>query len=323
MYQEIAAMLPKGLRKRYVQLMKYGDIEKPERMIGLALVMGVVLASAVAVILGVFFSIVLDFFRELLLIGALYLFFEIIIYMRFVLRADGKGKAVESILPDALLLMSMNIRSGMTTDRALIMSALPEFGPLQKELNIAGKQMLAGREIGEALIDTTTRIKSKLLDRTIRLVVEGVESGGELSDLLLQTAEDIQSTRLVQNEVRANVLMYAIFIFFAAGIGAPLLFGVSTYLVSALSQQFSAIQTGSVQSLIGQGAVRVSPGFLVFFAVTSLILTSLFGGLMMGIIKGGSEKDGVKLIPLLLVISLSVFFIVRLIVSNILPSAGL
>jgi flagellar protein FlaJ len=322
MYPEIAKILPKGMRKKYIVLMGYADVQNPERTIGFMLAMGIVLAAVMAIIIGLIFSLTLGMF--LLVIAALYTFFEIIFYAVFTLRADGKGRAVEGVLPDALLLMSMNIRSGMTTDRALIMSALTEFGPLEKELNRAGKQLLAGKEIRDALLDITTRIKSKQLDRTIRLIIEGVESGGELSNLLMQTAEDIQNTKLIQNEVRANVLMYIIFIFFAAGIGAPLLFGVSTYLVGALSTQFSTFQTGQVAGLSAFGGggvggpINISPSFLTLFALASLTMTSFFGGLMMGVVKGGSEKEGLKMIPVLLVVSLSVFFIVRTIVAGIL-----
>jgi archaellum biogenesis protein FlaJ (TadC family) len=118
--------------------------------------------------------------------------------------------------------------------------------------------------------------------------------------------------------------MYIIFIFFAAGIGAPLLFGVSTYLVGALSTQFSTFQTGQVAGLSAFGGggvggpINISPSFLTLFALASLTMTSFFGGLMMGVVKGGSEKEGLKMIPVLLVVSLSVFFIVRTIVAGIL-----
>ena len=145
MYQEISNILPKRLRKKYIEVMKYADVQHPERKIGFVLVLGVVLASVITVLAGIVLSFVLSFFYELLFIGILFLVFEIVFYMIFVLKADGKGKSVETILPDALLLMAMNIKSGMTTDRALMMSALTEFGPLQKELNAAGKQILAGK----------------------------------------------------------------------------------------------------------------------------------------------------------------------------------
>jgi flagellar protein FlaJ len=213
----------------------------------------------------------------------------------------------------------MNIKSGMTTDRAFILSARPEFGPLQRELSRAGKEILAGNEIRYALLGMTTRIKSQLFERTIRLILEGIESGGELSSLLQQTAEDIQTTRLVTNEVRSNVLMYAIFIFFAVGFGAPLLFGISTYLVSQISTQFSTFQVVGPTGEAAAAGLKIAPGFLVTFALVALTVSSFFGGLIIGIVKGGSERNGFKFIPLLIVVSFVVFFIVRTTVSTIFP----
>jgi len=211
----------------------------------------------------------------------------------------------------------MNIKSGMTTDRALIMTARPEFGPLKKELANAGKEILAGKPIKHALLGITYHIKSKVLDRTIHLIIEGIESGGELSNLLQQTAEEIQSTKLIQDEIRANVLMYSIFIFFAAGIGAPLLFGISTHLVGTIGQQFSTFQIAGLEQQPITTSIQIKPEFLVTFALLSLTITSLFGGLIIGIVKGGNEKMGVKFIPVLLIISLFVFFAVRAVLGSI------
>ncbi len=317
-YKHMGKILPGRIRKGYGNLLKYCDIAvDPDKFIGFVLLFGLGVAFAIAINLMIIFSLTFDTFLFTFIFS--YIIFELIVYMWLVLRADAKGKFVENILPDVLLLMSMNIRSGMTTDRALIMTARPEFGPLEKELNRAGKQILAGKEIKYALLEMAYRIKSKQLERTIRLIIEGIESGGELSSLLRQTAEELQSTRLVQNEVHASVLMYAIFIFFAAGIGAPLLFGISTYLVGTIGQQFSTFTITGLSQQPVMGKIEISPEFLTTFALLSLTITSFFGGLIIGIVKSGYEKAGVKLIPILLVISFFVFFAVRIVISNIFP----
>ncbi len=277
-----------------------------------------VLASLIAVGIAWF---MLDLRYIFLLTGflALTVFSQIVAYLWLTIRAESKARFVEEVLPDALLLMAMNIKSGMTTDRALIIAARPEFGPLEKELTRAGKQLLGGKEIKYALSGIAVHIKSKLLDRTIRLVIEGIESGGELSSLLEQTAEDIQNTRLVTNEVRSNMMMYCIFIFFSVAIGAPLLFGISTYLVGSVGGQIAAFQSAEVlgQSSIGvSGGIGVTPQFLTMFALISLTITSLFGGMIIGIVRSGSERNGLKMIPVLLIISYAVFFVVRMVVSS-------
>ena len=111
--------------------------------------------------------------------------------------------------------MASNLKSGLTVDRALLMSARPEFGPFEEELNIVGKEITIGKELDVALTNMTKRIKSDKLEKTIALIVSGLRSGGRLSSLLEQTAENLRRQKLVEDKVRSNVLMYLIFIFVA------------------------------------------------------------------------------------------------------------
>jgi len=320
MYYALSKFYFPLLKNRLKKLMRFCDIEKDEdRSVGKS-VLGALLFT---IVFTTFLSVLVRPAINTLIILVVVLFFvgQMVAYAWFLLRADAKARFVDDILPDVLLLMAMNIKSGMTTDRALIMAARPEFGPLEKALGRAGRQILAGKEIKYALLDISSKIKSTLLDRTIRLVIEGIESGGEISSLLEQTAEDIQSTKLVQNEVRGNLLMYAIFIFFAVGFGAPMLFGISTYLVSSIGTQFSAFDISSGGGQTAK-AIQVSPEFLVMFAMIALAITSFFGSLIIGVVKGGSEKSGLKLVPILITMSYIVFFSVRLGVSSIFPAIG-
>jgi archaeal flagellar protein FlaJ len=318
MFRYLSKLFPGRVRKSYKNLLRYCDIDVDhEKFVGILVFIGLVVAAVVSINLVLIFSFVpINWFAIVFVLS--YLLSHVIAYTMLVLKADGKGRFVENILPDALLLMAMNIKSGMTTDRALILAARPEFGPLEKELNRAGKQVLAGKPIKYALTEIPYRIRSNTLDRTMRLIIEGIESGGELSNLLQQTSEEIQSTKIVQNEVKANILMYAIFIFFAVAVGAPLLFGVSTYLVGNIGHQSMVWQS------VGGGSdtptFQISADFLVMFAVLALGITSFFGGLIIGIVKNGDEKSGLKTVPILALISLAVFFIVRIMVSSMLPS---
>jgi archaeal flagellar protein FlaJ len=318
MLTNAAKIYPAPIRKKYRNLMKYCDIDiNHEKFIGTGIVAGLILSLIISTSLKLFTVITLNTF--IIIFFAIFFLVQLILYIWLVLRADAKGRFIEEILPDALLLMSMNIKSGMTTDRALIIAARPEFGPLEKALAHAGKEVLAGKEISDALLDLTSTIKSGLFERTVRLIIEGIKSGGELSSLLQQTAEDIQNTKLVQKEVRSNLLMYAIFIFFAVGFGAPMLFSISTYLVATVGTQMSTFQAGDAGGAAAQ-TLKVTPAFLTMFALIALVITSIFGGLIIGIIKGGSERAGLKIIPMLMVVSITVFFIVRMFVISIFPS---
>jgi flagellar protein FlaJ len=330
-YAFVSRILPGRVREGYKNLLSYTGISMhPERFIGFMFLFGFGVAFAIA-----FDAMMLLGFTThttLIIFALTYVVFEILVYMWVWFSAESKGRFVDGILPDALQLMSMNIRAGMTPDRALLLSARPEFGAFEQEISRAGKEILAGKDVGTALTGISKRIKSRLVDRTVNLIVEGMKSGGELADLLEQTASDIQSSKLVEKEVRANVLMYVIFIFFAAGIGAPLVFGISTHLVETLTEHMGRYQTaefatapaaagvtpfGSFEAFQGIAKITVDPNFLIMYAAICLTVTSIFGGLIIGLIKDGKEKQGVKYIPALLAISLVLFLVTRIIISSI------
>ena len=82
---------------------------------------------------------------------------------------EAKAKFMEKVLPDALQLMSSNLRAGMTPERALLLAARSEFGPLSDEINRVGKEVAVGKGVDEALLDITkessqTRLKNDGFD---------------------------------------------------------------------------------------------------------------------------------------------------------------
>lgn len=328
-YAFVSKILPGRMRKGYENLLGYTGIRiRPERFIGFMFLFGFGIAFAVAFDAMILLSLTIH--TSVIIFALTYVVFEIFAYMWVWFSAESKGKFVDGILPDALQLMAMNIKAGLTPDRALLLSARPEFGAFEQEIRKAGKEIIAGKDVGTALLGIPKKIKSRLVDRTMNLIVEGMKSGGELADLLEQTATDIQSTKLVEKEVKANVLMYVIFIFFAAGIGAPLVFGISTHLVEVLTEQmgqFQAIEIGEVppgvtpfgsfEAFTGITQTTINPDFLIIYATLCLIVTSIFGGLIIGLIKDGKEKEGAKYIPLLLAVSLILFFVTRTIIASV------
>jgi hypothetical protein len=124
----------------------------------------------------------------------------------------------------------------------------------------------------------------------------------------------------LKKEVQAYVMMYAIFIFFAAGIGAPLLYGISSFLVETMKTiggnvKVQAGFTGNLR-LISFQEININQNFLILYSLSALGITSFFGGMLMGLIQEGSEKAGLKYIPILFLVSLSIFFVVRFVVKG-------
>jgi len=335
-YVTIAKILPSRVRDGYRNLLAYSGVRVPgERFLGFTVIFGLLLAITISFSLMVFLELGSNIALSVFMLC--YVIFEGGIYMWLWFRVESRRNFVERILPDALQIMSMNIRAGLTTERALILTARPEFGIFEKELKKAGKEIMAGKDLKESMLGISQRIKSRQLETTLKMIVDGIDSGGELASLLEQTSSDIQNTQLIEKEVRASVLMYVIFIFFAVGLGAPLIFGISTHLVQVLSDQMSQFEDvkipdydelgssggmspfggfSTTSSFQGITTVSIDPNFLVIYALISLVITSFFGGLVIGVIKEGSEKQGIRYVPILIGMSITVFYVTRFLAAT-------
>jgi archaellum biogenesis protein FlaJ (TadC family) len=234
--------------------------------------------------------------------------------------SDQRARFVESTLPDALLLMASNLRSGMPTDEAVTLSSRPEFGFLADKIKEAGRRIATGETFADALRLIPADVDSQILRKTMELIVEGLESGGEIATLLEETSTDIRDNDILQREVRSVILIYAIFIFIAAIVMAPVLYAISTHLAQALSKLSSAVavafMTGGNSPTLKITPSLVTPEFMLTFAYINLIITAVFGSLMVALITRGNEKYGIRYIPVFIAITMIVFVIVRYMVGG-------
>jgi len=244
------------------------------------------------------------------------------------LAIERRKNFVEDILPDALELVAANIRAGFIPSKAIILSARKEFGPLSEAIKKSGKEIMTGKSLADGLRQIPKYIKSDLLEKAIKLIAEGSTSGGQLVTLLEENAIDIRRKQAIKKEVKANIIMYGIFIVFAGVLGAPVLYALSLYLITTLtslgSSSIAATEVVSQGMSIFKGGIEISPDFLFGFSIVSIIITTFFSGIIIGLIDTGREKGGVKYIPIFMIIALAVFlgssYFIGQMFANFMPS---
>jgi len=254
--------------------------------------------------------IVLWVFVFVLLIFALWIIFYIAVDLKIFRRKVD----IEEVLPDFLQLTASNINAGMTIDRALWFAVRPRFGVLAKEVEMVAKETMGGVDLKAALEKFAARYDSAVLKRSISMLNEGIEAGGETGGLLNRIAANIQEQRALVKEMSANVTTYVIFISFATVAAAPFLFALSGVLIQVVqnlgsslgSTTSAAASAGIPLSFSGTG---VSQSDFRVFSIVSLTLTSLFSAMMVSTIKKGNIKSGVKYMPIFIAISLTLYFI--------------
>lgn len=308
----LAKIVPHAYLERIENLLIYsGSKKEPESFVERALIISIIAGFGA----GLFF--ISSF---LIVFGVGFLVAFAAMHGILILSVEKRTHFVESILPDALQLMAANMKSGFIPSRAMLLSARKEFGPLSDAIKQAGKEMMTGKSLQEALKTIPKTIRSDVLDNTISLIIRGIRSGGQLVSLFEETALDISRKESIKKEVKANILMYGIFIGFAACVGAPGLYALSSYLVTTISELGSVAQVPeqfqSRLPLMKFGQIDVSGDFLFMFSLAAIIITTFFGGLIIGIIDSGKEKTGIKYIPIMMIIGLTVFFVGRIIITT-------
>lgn len=247
------------------------------------------------------------------------------IYILLQLSANKRIQRIEDLLPDFLTLMSSNLRSGLTPDHALIVSARKEFGPLANEITKASKLVVSGKAFDEAFSTIGSGIGSIALSKAIRLVVEGIRAGGNLADLLDSTAADVRRFNAIKAEVGSNVLVYRLFLFAAAAFSAPLLYATATFLISIVAnvRGLVAIDTTAVEAAgfgglpLLKSTTALSPELVFYFSLAALVLTAFFSSLAAGVVSAGRASEGTKYFPIILIISLGVFIGTRILLETV------
>jgi len=313
MYRLFARLYPKKVREKFYDLFSYANIVTDnDNFLGFVTTLVLLFSFALGFFIGLWYKISF-------LIGTV---ISIVILMSafffwLLINADKKAKFIEEILSDALFLMASNLRSGFTIDKAVLLSARDEFGPFKDELIIVAKEIATGKPLEKSFQDLLKRVKSEKLDKTFSLIISGLKSGGRLADLLQETANDLKNQTLVDKKIRASVNMYAIFIFIAVGVGAPLLFGLSSFLIEVLTTILGSVEiptavTGALGVPLSISPGSITPLFVITFSLIFMTTTAIFGGFIIGLIKKGKEKEGIILIPALIILAIVVFFTVRI-----------
>lgn len=252
------------------------------------------------------------------------------IYALLIMHVMKRVSLIEAVLPDFLSLMASNLRSGLTPDRAFILSVRKEFGPLEAEIDTAAKEIVSGKSFTQAFEGMARRIDSETFAKAARLIIEGVNSGGDLAHLLESTSLDIRRFSATKKDISATVRVYELFILAAAGIGAPLLYAVATFLVSVvfemkaklnLTEAASASMATTMPILGGASSIGISPETVYIFALVAIAIGAFFGSLAAGVISKGKEADGYGYIPVMLVVAYGVFFSIRFFLDTFLGSA--
>lgn len=216
---------------------------------------------------------------------------------------ERRVDAIEQGTPDFLRQIASLLRAGVGLETAMEDVSKHGEGPLTDELKRAVIEIKIGSTFDDAILAMGERLKSRNLDRTFRMILEGKKTGGSLSDVVETVAEDLRAILALQRERKANVMMSVMFLIIAAIVAAPFALGmIMTY--------NSFIASVGKPNPLADVAVTAAGGYI--------IIHSIIASMLIGIVLYGSAKKGVKFALLLVPAAYGIFVLIQMLGPKIL-----
>jgi len=247
---------------------------------------------------------------------------SLLIYMHLYYLINERSQRVDAILPDFLLMVSANLRSGMTPYAAFQSSARPEFGPLQTEIIYVSSISMGNESFSEALKELTATIDSSILRRVVVFFENGLKAGGKLAYLLETSAEEIRETEEMKRQMMINAKTYAVFVAFILVLGLPLLLAISTQFLTVFSKVQGSLGGSAATGIAGLPApkLNINVKFIDQLSYVLIIGNSIFTAILVGIISRGKVLFGLKYAPPLAFAALFFFFIFKTLIGGFLSA---
>jgi len=280
----VERIIPKKLLKRYEFLIYSAGMEF---LASEYIVISLLLALIVAILVGMF-STVLNAVIAFLgaFVGVAYAY----PYWRMTKRIDE----MERFLPDAFFYLASSLRAGISFSEALEELSTAKFGALTDEFRRTVAEIRKGRSVIEALRAFALRNRrSAVIYRSMMIIIEALERGAPMSDVLVSVANDARELIRIQQERKASTGMQTMFFIITSGFIGPLILA----LTGKITQSISGAGTGIVLPV--EEIQKVIFGFVLIQAVIS--------GLGIGVIREGRYTAGLKYALILLIMSGAVY----------------
>lgn len=192
------------------------------------------------------------------------------------------------------------VKAGTPISRSIIQIRNKDFGSLTPHVRKLANQIAIGISVKQAFKVFAADINNKVISRSIALIVEAEESGGEIALILENTAKSVSEVEDIKKERRAStynlvVQGYVIFIIFLI-----IMLVVQLQFIPLMLKTISEAGVGSsgVGGLGGFVSTNVSTDSLtnsletLFIAL--ILIQGFFAGLVIGKLSEGSVKSGIK-----------------------------
>ncbi len=216
----------------------------------------------------------------------------------------------EEKFSDFLRDMAEYWKVGLSMAQAINTLARGEYGVLNKEIKKMSIQLSWGVAFNEVLKGLADTLNTRLVHRSVSLILEANKAGGKISDVLLTASHDTNEIRWIKIEREKGMQMYVwvIYISFFVYL-AVILILVNQFLPSIMraSEEILGVGGGVSTGMAGLQIRMIREEFVVFIFYWSVIIQAVGNGLMAGTMGYGKVKAGLGHVFVMMLASWMVF----------------
>ena len=202
-----------------------------------------------------------------------------------------KVRKIDNRFPDFVRDLAESRRAGMTFTKAIMYSSKGNYGVLTPEIQKIARQISWGSSVDNALNVFAKRVNTKLIRRTVSLIIEASRSGGNVADVLDAASKDAREIKLIESERRANMLSYVAIIYVGMFVFILIVIVLSKSLLpNMLGEEVKNIGGGSV----GLGGGGITQGAVTAMFFTACLVQSAGMGIVTGVFEEGNMISGIK-----------------------------
>jgi flagellar protein FlaJ len=197
---------------------------------------------------------------------------------------------IDAIFPDFVRDLAESRRAGMTFVKAILFASKGNYGILTPEIQKISQQVSWGGSVTDALIAFSQRVNTKSIRRTISLIVEASNSGGNVADVLDVAAKDAREIKMLEAERRTNMASYVVVIYVGMFVFLAIVLILCTSFIPAVVGGEGA---QGMQGLMGGGNSASQADIAGVFYLACLV--QAFGSaLVAGVFEDGQFSSSVK-----------------------------
>jgi flagellar protein FlaJ len=211
-------------------------------------------------------------------------------------------RKIDERFPDFVRDLAEARRAGMTFTKAIMYASKGNYGVLTSEIKKISQQISWGSSVEDALSAFAKRVHTKLIRRTVSLIIEASRSGGSVADVLDAASRDAREIRLLEAERRGSMMSYVAVIYVGMGVFLLIIAILCGSLIPAMTGEGSE---GLKNAMGGAGVIKKGDIIPVFFYAN--LSQSIGMGLVTGVFEEGNLVSGIKHIFIMSLVTWIVF----------------